>query len=240
MWIAIIDDVNAEQRHMALLVEKALEEMHLCPCEICFFNSAEHYLSQNDGKKFDLIILDIFMDWMTGIDLAKEIRKVDKDVHIVFFSSSNDFATESYNVCASYYIQKPVTKEKVVQMLEKIRIADEGKDIYITLQDKRRILVNGIICAEYNDHVLTVFCKNQGVIRVRMAFNQLVEDLKPFPFFQVCNRGTLVNMNEIEAFEKNLIKMSQGKVVAVSRRKLNEVNVKYQDFLFEKARREMG
>ncbi len=239
MRIAIVDDIDAERQNMTSLVEGALEEMHLCPCEISSFVSAEHYLNQNAGEKYDLIILDIFMDQLTGIDLAKKIREADKDVHIVFSSSSNDFAAESYNVCASYYIQKPVTKAKVVQMLEKVRIAQEARDICITLQDGQRMLVNEIVCAEYNNHLITVFCKNKGMIRTRMAFNQLVEILKPFSCFLVCNKGTLINMNEIEAVEKNLIKMSQGEMIPISRRRMNEVNARYQDFLFEMARKEM-
>jgi len=63
------------------------------------------------GKQFDIYCLDIMMPGFTGIDLANEIRGSDKTAPILFFTSSAEFALESYSVRAADYVLKPVSKE---------------------------------------------------------------------------------------------------------------------------------
>lgn len=57
-------------------------------------------------------VVDIYMGKLTGIDLARKIRSRDEEVRIVFCSSSNEFAAESYELNASYYIRKPVSSRQ--------------------------------------------------------------------------------------------------------------------------------
>lgn len=61
--------------------------------EIVGFSSAEQFLPTFKDQSFDLITLDIFMDKMTGVDLARAIRLTDKNTRIVFCTASNDFAS---------------------------------------------------------------------------------------------------------------------------------------------------
>ena len=61
---------------------------------------------------FDLILLDIYMPQMEGTDVAKEIRKLDEGVKIIFLTTSREHALEGYKVFASGYILKPVVSHK--------------------------------------------------------------------------------------------------------------------------------
>ena len=74
---------------------------------ISAFPSGEAFLASYRPGLFDLIILDIFMKEITGMDTARKIRESDQTVRIVFSTSSNDFASESYEVNACYYLKKP-------------------------------------------------------------------------------------------------------------------------------------
>ena len=62
---------------------------------------------------YDLVVLDIFMGKMTGIEVAEKLRETDKSVHIAFGTSSNEFASESYDLNACYYLCKPFQADKV-------------------------------------------------------------------------------------------------------------------------------
>lgn len=62
------------------------------------------------------------MDKLTGMEVAREIRKTDNNVKIVFSTSGNEFASESYEVNARYYLHKPFGIERVKAMLDRIDI----------------------------------------------------------------------------------------------------------------------
>ena len=64
------------------------------------FSSGEEFLSRFTAGLYDLVILDIFMGDLTGVDVARKIRETDHNVRLVFCTTSNDFASESYEVAA--------------------------------------------------------------------------------------------------------------------------------------------
>jgi len=64
------------------------------------FSSEEEFLSRFTAGLYDLVILDIFMGDLTGVDVARKIRETDHNVRLVFCTTSNDFASESYEVAA--------------------------------------------------------------------------------------------------------------------------------------------
>ena len=64
------------------------------------FSSEEEFLSRFTAGLYDLVILDIYMGDLTGVDVARKIRETDHNVRLVFCTTSNDFASESYEVAA--------------------------------------------------------------------------------------------------------------------------------------------
>ena len=105
MRIAIVDDDIGVYEDLKTYIDGFLGNS----AEFFYFPSGEAFLEKRED--FDLIILDIFMDRLTGMDVAREIRKTDSDVKIVFATTSNEFASESYEVNACYYLHKPFGKE---------------------------------------------------------------------------------------------------------------------------------
>ena len=106
------DDNPEELTHMARLMDRYRTERGF-DCEYQTFSGGVELMAQlSQGKRFDIYCLDINMPGLSGIDVAKEIRSLDKTALILFFTSSPDFALESYTVKADNYILKPVTWEK--------------------------------------------------------------------------------------------------------------------------------
>lgn len=75
------------------------------------------YWKLGAGKRFDLYFLDIFMDGVSGIDTARQIRSNDYNALIVFASTSDDFYRESYDLFAFHYLIKPITSDKLIPVI---------------------------------------------------------------------------------------------------------------------------
>lgn len=103
MRIAIVDDDIQMCEQLRTLLNEFLGDSS----EISDYRSGEEFLNAWETADFDLIILDIFMDKLTGVDVARKIRERDSNVKIVFSTTSNEFASESYEVNACYYLRKP-------------------------------------------------------------------------------------------------------------------------------------
>lgn len=116
MNIAIVDD-EAETR---AFLRQSLSELLAAKAEISCFSDGEAFLAAFAPGRFDLVLLDIFMGSLTGMDVARTIRTRDRVVKIVFATSSNEFASESYEVGACYYLRKPITKPQLSAMLDRL------------------------------------------------------------------------------------------------------------------------
>ena len=124
MRIAIVDD----DIRMYECLQTYFGELLGSSAELTYFKSGEDFLRTWQPDAFELIVLDIFMDKLTGMDVAREIRKTDSDVRIAFGTTSNEFASESYEVNACYYLHKPFDRERVKAMLDRIDLAQVEKE----------------------------------------------------------------------------------------------------------------
>ena len=110
MNIAIIDDLKTDSDRLVGLINTYMEQHRLQCRTMDLFSSGEAFLDTFTAGKYHLIFLDIYMDGITGMETAKRIRQTDHDCRIIFITTSPEFAVESYNVNASFYLLKPIGK----------------------------------------------------------------------------------------------------------------------------------
>ena len=87
------------------------------PLELKLFTDGEQcyeYLLHNDAQ---LVIMDIFLAQGTGVELVRRLRKQGFGFKLVFLTTSNEFANESYELAASYYLLKPLQSEQLEKAL---------------------------------------------------------------------------------------------------------------------------
>lgn len=113
----ICDDQQKEQDIIFVLLNKYMD-MHGHVAKIDQFSSGEELLA-TDTSVYDLIILDIFMGEKTGIATAEELMARKANAKIVFCSTSNEFAAESYEVNALRYLTKPIAEDKFFKTLDR-------------------------------------------------------------------------------------------------------------------------
>ena len=114
MRIAICDDQLDCQENTLSAIKKCL---HGADARVDIFGNGSSFLRAFQERPFDLVFLDIEMPEMDGITVAKHLRKLSKDVHIVFLTSHIEFALEGYEVNALRYLTKPVDLEKLQKVL---------------------------------------------------------------------------------------------------------------------------
>ena len=204
--------------------------------EIAYFSSGEAFLESWKAENFELIILDIFMDGITGMEVAKEIRKTDPDVKIAFSTTSNEFASESYEVNACYYLHKPFGADQVKAMIDRINLAEVELRRTVKLSDGTNVVLRDIVYADCAAHITTVHSKRQDIV-LRSKFSEIEQLLCAYPYFISPTKGIVINFYEVAKQNRDSFVMSDGTHIPISRRKANEVLDGYSSFLFEKLRR---
>ncbi len=239
MKIAIVDDEKDELDCLSRRLENQLSLLGYSENVIHCFHSAEDFFSAWSPGRYDLILLDIYMEGMQGIEAARRIREQDRDCRLVFSTFSNDFASESYEVGAHYYLLKPFSDDAILGMLRKLDLETYESGRFVTLPDGKNILLRNIVYTEYHNHVVTIHTKRDGQMRTRISQTEFQHLLLGYPCFCCCSKGVLINFHEVARQDRAMFTMSNGSAVAVSRRREKEVQAAYAAFLFQRMRKEM-
>lgn len=231
--IAVVDDDIQIFRYLQSCLGELLGDF----AETAYYSSGEAFLEAWKPKSFDLIILDIFMDGLNGMEVARKIRKTDSDVKIVFSTTSNEFASESYEVNACYYLHKPFGKERVEAMIDRLDLAEIEKRRIVSLPDGTNVPLRRIIYVDYAFHFITVHLKRQDDIVLRANFSEIESLLCAYPYFICPTKGVIINFYEVTKQKQDIFIMSDETHIPISRRKANEVLEAYSSFLFAELRK---
>lgn len=240
MKIALVDDEVIQLQNLRNLLATELQSMiRNTPHQIDSFRSGQSFLDHWETGSYDIVILDIFMGGITGVDVAKQIRLTDPNVKLVFCSHSNEFAAESYQVNAQYYLVKPATPGSISNMLQRLNLELIQMGQTITLPDGHSIILRQILFTEYFNHVVTIHLKNDQSHRLRINHSQLEEILSPYGYIYCSSKGILVNFHEVLSIAEDSLTMSTGVVLPISRRKSKDVQAAFAKFRFQKLRSEV-
>lgn len=232
MRIALVDDKPDEIELLSSILDNELPQ-----AEVHTFPSGEAFLKTWCERIYDLIILDIYMEEMLGVDVARKVRATDEDVRIVFCTTSNEFASESYEVGANYYLQKPVSETSFRKMLQMIRLGEYELNRFITLPDGQKIVLRNITYTEYYNHSIIIHSKKRDDLQTRMSQTEWEELLSKYDYFYSCSKGIVVNFHEVEKQENGMFLMSDNSMVTISRRKNKDALEAFAHFRFDQMRR---
>lgn len=233
MKIALVDDTLEELEILTSIINGELPH-----ADVSTFSDGESFLKAWADNSYDLILLDIYMEKMLGVDVARKVRETDEDVRIVFCTTSNEFASESYEVGANYYLQKPVSTTSFQRMLKMIRLDNYELNRFITLPDGQRIVLRNITYTEYYNHSIIIHSKKRADLQTRMSQTEWEALLAKYNFLYNCSKGIVVNFHEVERQENGMFIMKNQTTVPISRRKSKDALEAFAQFRFDKMRKE--
>lgn len=235
--IAICDDSKQERQILAALF-KRYQELHATPLQIHIFQNGFSLLDAIDqGKRFDITILDILMPGENGIEIARNIRASGADTEIIFLTSSPEYAVDSYEVKAQNYLLKPVTEEKFFASIDSILAELDEKDtasfiIYTTEKQYSRIRVSSLVYGEVTHRTITLHLADQTIISAVMTFTEFQDILKAYPDFIYPHRSYAVNMNYIQYVTKSDIILTDGQKIPLSRNNYTKISEQFLNFAY--------
>lgn len=179
--------------------------------------SGEELLDRWSPDRWDLVLLDIFMDGLSGVEAARRLRERDDRCEIVFVTNSQAHGVVSYDLRVLDYLVKPVSQEKVADTLdwfvqvrwERLRtleVFSEWEEIQILLRD--------VCFIEVQQHSVLIHV-GKKVVRARRGIAELEREIESPNFFR-CHRSYLVNLAHVRGIEKNDLLMDNGQRVPVS------------------------
>lgn len=226
-------DLEKAREQIEAAAETYPEESML---EIC--QTAEACRAYLKSEVPDLVFMDIFMAETSGVDLAREIRSLSTDVKIVFLTSSNEFAAESYEVGAMDYILKPPTQSQVKKVFENYMKTQKSQRRYILVKrgrDEVRIEEAGILYVRTIGNETSIHTKT-GVIRAYYPLREIEKQLDVSRFLKV-RKGLITSMDYIESMEGDYCVLKNGEEYAISRKNKSENRKKFYDYQFSQIER---
>lgn len=202
MRIAICDDDKQLRKDLRHLIEIQLDLMAFT-YEIEEYESGNSLLEHIDKKGPDILFLDIEMPGMGGMDTAKALRKLKKNMLIIFITAYPDYVFQGYEVHAFHYILKPYEKTKLKEVLESaVKVLASQEEHFYNIQQKSgtlRISLREISYFKSNKRTVCAVKTNGEQVSFYEKLDAVEAELPDF--FQRIHNRYLVNMNCISKLE---------------------------------------
>ncbi len=234
MRIAVCDDRILELSRLSKLLHEYREKSK---ASFTYTTYSDGMTLLEDVRKggFDVLLLDVMMPLVNGMEIAHEVREFDAHIKIAFLTSSPEFAVESYSVEAFAYLLKPVTSDTLFPLLDKlVRVTQKPQDgLSVKFQNGvANIPFFRLTHVEVMNRMLC-FHLTDGSVRELVAPLSDYEDvLLQRPEFMRVHRAFIVNLWQIQELRSTDILTYTGSVVPVSRRLYAQVRKAYMDQLF--------
>lgn len=231
--IAIVDDIDSDRSDIMKTTQEILELAHIPNSILCYPNGKALLDDMRSGKRFHLLLLDVLLDEMDGMELAQEIRDQGNQTMIVFISISQEMARRGYRVDASRYLVKPLDREELKEALMHCHEKwQTKKEILLpTDQGQYRTSFPDIQFVEAFDRG-TRFALTDKTVETKIKFSE-VEGILPKSTFVLCHRAYIVNLAQAKHIRQYEFTMSGGNVVPISRLRYGEVNRKFVEYFTE-------
>ena len=197
--------------------------------------SGESFLFSYPDKPCDLLLLDIEMGKISGMELAKKLRADGDMLPVVFITGYSDYMNEGYEVEALHYLLKPVDKEKLFAVLDRYtKRHTSANDIMLSCEDRTlHISADMITYCEAVGKKTHVHLSDGKTLICVMGIGDLGKLLTGE--FVSCHRSYIVNLRTVRSIGKTEVCLDSGEKVPLSRRLYKEVNDAFIKFYTEKS-----
>ena len=226
----ILDKVSGYIKNYA---EKKSKEI-----EVFRFDSAALLIGAlEDGKSFDIFVLDVYIGDERGTVLARDIRKLGIESPIIFATTSVEHAPESYETGTLRYLIKPINLAKFYEAMDAALASVEKISQRLikmkTENGLESINVSHIICSEVHDHYQYVTMYNGTQIKIRMTVTELFTMLSGYGGFIRIGSAYIINLRHVKNVSRTEVCLYNDVSIQIPRGKHAEIKNAFWNFQYE-------
>lgn len=237
LYVAICDDEIDTLNCLSAQVKEYLKN-NKETAEITEYSQSRMLLYDiQEGKYFDLILTDIEMPHIDGMNLAAQIKRILSETLILFITAHVKYAVDAYELSIFRYIPKNLLSERLEHALRDAvsMIHLQSSDYYIINMPSRveKIPYKKILHIKREGKNSVIELVNGSITRVRKSLLQLYTELDSKDFVYI-DRGTIVNLAHIVSIKEGMVELKNNVWLAASHAKVEEIKDRLCVFWGEK------
>lgn len=234
--VAVCEDDPAEFEQLFLMLQDSGFSVRTS-----VFESGEAFLEEYRPGCYDLVLMDIYMRGMSGVETVRRIRETDRELPVAFVTCSPDYALEGYRLEVAKYMEKPIRRQAVQEILKLAYEKRQNRPGIQILQGKRSVSVPfaQILYVEQKAHDLLYHLADGRLLRTKGKLNE-AEAFFPEPPYIRCHKSYLANLAYVTGLDRELMvyRMRDRTNVHIRRESLKRAKDAWENWLFQAARRE--
>lgn len=229
--IILCDDSEADLTVISGYL-KPLKEIY--PLEVICYQNGLDLIHDYTKKEFcDILVLDMRMDSINGIEVAKRIRQVDRQVSILIVTATVDYAVEGYLINAFRYIVKPVLQkdftDAVTSLIEKMLKNQTAFFTFPSSAGVTKLKIYHIYYLESDLRTIRLVAK-EGAFTFTGKISLLEEQLRQHGFIRI-HKSFLVNVSHIHNIFKDSVTMDNQDIIPMSKHKRKDVSQEFLSYM---------
>ena len=228
--LAIVEDEDHFADELTDYIEKYSQESGTL-FEVTRYRDGDEIAEEYTGE-YDIILMDIQMQFMDGMTAAEHIRKLDKDVVIMFITNMINYAIRGYQVDALDYVLKPITyfafSQKLERAVSRVRNRSQYSVTISTRDGVMKIISDDIYYIESEGHNL-VYHTRSGDFTTRAKMQDAEGMVSEFGFFRA-NKGYLINMHHVDGVKDGCAVVNK-ELLPISRSRKNDFMTALADYI---------
>ncbi len=234
MEFAVCDDSAADRNTLIAMVQQYCGQRGI-PAKILQFSRAGELLQEFTPGRYHVVFLDIYMPGITGVEAARRLRKRDANCMLVFTTTSEEHALDSYSVYAAGYLLKPYSREQLAETLDWcVQALSPRLQVYefVSGRERCQVPLREILYIEIYGREAVLHTAKQSYTFHR-SLSEIEQEL-PEEFLR-CHRSYLVNMRHIARAEAGDFLLKDGRQVPIGTGMGPNVRQRFFDWAFQQA-----
>lgn len=237
MKIAICDDEAVQCELLHTMVNRYLK-MHQLPAAVYCFKSSEELLFQyEEHADLDILLLDIQMKEMNGIQLAENLRQRNEHLSIIFVTGAIDYIYESFRLQAVNYLLKPVDEQKLSVCLDAAiqqNLKRNDMLVFTTEKELIRLSYSSVyhICSE--GHYLHIYTLDH-VWRIKRNLRDILQEISDERFLKI-GKSDVVNLEAVDKITSRQLTLIDKTAIPIPKGRYREISEAFIRYHFADAK----
>lgn len=220
--VAVIEDSELNQQQIIKIIN-GLNIDNTYALQDHIFSSAEEFLLYNKIHQFEILVVDVDLPGISGLELVKKLQASKNNALIVFLTSYDHYMKEAFGINVYKYLLKSEMETKLSEVLHQLvsnYIMRKKQYLFLKIQDENseiKFYEDDIICVLFEDRRPFIFTKENKYGIVGKSLSDFEENLKQDCFIKI-NKGTIINIKYLESISTTSIKLKHvNTILPISR-----------------------